>query len=709
MPSYTSLRFAAFAIAGALVAPLPAVAQDSSVARLPTVEVTVTRERARSALELPYAISVTTPDSVRPGLRRLALDEMLALVPGVAVANRHNPTQDPRITIRGFGARSAFGVRGVRVLRDGIPLTLPDGQTPVDYIDLESVESIEVIRGTASALYGNAGGGVVDLRSAPPPLGSLGGALRYVAGYDGLQRWHSSVGGTSDEWGYQASVTRTESEGYRDYANQRTTHAVARATLDRGPTLWSAQLVGFDMPTAENPGALTLAEVTANPEAADPRSVPKRARKDVQQAQLAAAVSHAGEQFDLSAAIYGGTRDLYNPLPFGVIGVDRTSFGASLQASTNRSFGGFDHRFTFGLDAQRQRDDRVEHANCNSPTTPPPAPAGACDSPTGELGALDASQIEQVTGIGPYLRGETALGRNVSLSIAARADLVHFKVTDRLLGDGVDSGAEWMRQLSPMIGIVARTGDLTSVYATISSAFETPTATEMGNKPDGTRGINPDLEPQKSLTYEVGAKGAVFGGLIYDAAVFLTTVRDELVPFEIEGGGGRRFFRNAGRTDRRGAELGLRMERGAFRVAGAYSWSDFEFADFVARDTVFDGRTIPGVPEHQGQGSLSWITGLATATVEGIVSTRVFANDANTFRAPGYELVNVRVTGALTLPRGPRIIPSVGVQNVFDRRYIGSVSVNAAPPPGAPPTASRFFEPGAGRSWFVGATVELGR
>ena len=681
---------------------LPALlaGQDSAASRLPTVQVTVTRESGRSPLELPYAISVAAPDSLRPGLRRLALDEMLALLPGVAVANRNNPTQDPRITIRGFGARSAFGVRGVRVLRDGIPLTLPDGQTPVDYIDLESVESVEVIRGTASSLYGNAGGGVVDLRSAPPPLTPLGGAVRYVGGEGGLQRLHGTFGGTSAPLAYQASVTDTRTDGFRDYAQQRTTHAMARATLDRGASLWSAQLIGFDMPVAENPGALTAAEVAATPDTSDPRSRRKLARKDVRQGQLALAYSRAGDRLDLSGAVYGGARDLYNPLPFAIIGVDRTSYGAAFQGSADGAIGRAEHRLTFGVDVQRQNDDRTEHANCNQPALPPTPPAGTCDAPEGERGSLTRSQIERVTGIGPYVRGEIPLGSVFSVTLGLRTDIVSFEVTDRFTSDGDDSGKETMSQTSPMAGLVARLGPLTAVHASVSSAFETPTATEMGNKPDGSGGINPALKPQKSLTYEVGIKGLLLSALQYDLAVFNTDVEKELVPFEA-GVGGRRFFQNAGKTRRRGAEIGVQAERGPFRVAGSYSYSDFEFVDFKPLGTVYDGNRIPGLPVNQGQASLTWMGRLASATAEGIAVGRVAANDANSVYAPAYELLNLRVTGDIALAGGRRVAPVIGVQNVFDRRYMGSVSVNAA--------LDRFFEPGPGRTFFGGLSVGLGR
>ena len=683
-------------------------AQDTtaSTARLPTVEVTVTRESARSPLELPYAITTFRPDSLRPGARRLSLDETLLLIPGIAVANRSNPTQDPRITIRGFGARSAFGVRGVRVLRDGIPLTLPDGQTPVDYLDLESVGSIEVIRGAASALYGNASGGVIDLRSEALPSAPFGGSLRASGGSYGLKRLHGTVGGTSNSLGYQASVTRTEMDGFRDYSRQETTHALARAELARGATTWSIQGIGFDMPVAENPGALTREQFEANPRAAEANTVLKHARKDVRQGQLSLVAAHRAERGEFSASVYGGARDLYNPLAFGIVSVDRRSYGSSVRATmAPLAFLGGDHRFSFGLDAQRQQDDRKRFNNCNNGTTPIPA---SCSATGSERGALLQSQRELVTGFGTFVRDEVDVAEGITVSVGVRGDLTKFEVVDRFTAtDPDDSGERTLPALTPMVGVVGRFGPLASLYASVSSSFETPTATEMGNKPDGSAGFNPDLEPQRAITWELGTKGFILPAFSYDAAVFYTRVRDELIPFEIPNGNGRRYFRNAGRTERRGVELGLRADAGPVRSALSYSYADFAFVDyrfetvsggFVTR-TVYDGNRIPGIPQHQVQGSLTWIAGRVHSTIEGIAVSKTLVDDANTASAAGYGLVNLRLGGSFALGNGARITPNVGVQNLFDRRYAGSVSVNA--------TAGKYFEPAPGRTFFVG--LGLGR
>src|SRR6476619_722715 len=231
--------------------------QDTATTRLEPVVVEVGRGAGKSLLDLPYAVTVQTPDSMRPGQRHLSLDDALWLVPGLTVSNRNNPAQDPRISIRGFGARSAFGVRGIRVLRDGIPLTLPDGQTPVDFLDLESVGSVEVMRGSASSLYGNAGGGVVDLRTSEPLPVPVSGAARYWTGAFGTRRFVATADGSANGFGYQGTVARTESDGYRDYSRQRTTNGFGRLSYDNDKGSYGLEWLGVNTPVAQSPGAIT--------------------------------------------------------------------------------------------------------------------------------------------------------------------------------------------------------------------------------------------------------------------------------------------------------------------------------------------------------------------------------------------------------------------------------------------------------------------
>lgn len=676
-------------------------AQDTAVTKLPAV-VTVTRDIRRSALDLPFAITETRPDSARPGQTHLNIDQALFMLPGVTVANRTNPSQDTRISIRGFGARSQFGVRSIRILRDGMPLTLPDGQTPLDYLDLESVGRVEVIRGTASALYGNAGGGVIDLRSSVPPLGPVEGQIRSWIGDYGTRRVTGTFGGSTDAFFYQGNVGHTLADNFRLYSQQELTNGYFRAGTTAAGTDFVLQGLGLDMPTAQNPGALTQAQFDADPRLPDSSQVRKLSRKTVKQVQIGLSATRplndarGGELF---AQIYGGTRGLYNPQTFAVVDVERMQYGASARATVP-----FDlavrHRFSVGVDGAMQNDLRKNWANCNA------VPVGfgstaTCPNLPAEKGALSLDQREIVSSVGPYLRDEIQLGDRLNVSGGIRADYVRFQLQDRYLGDGRDdSGSRLLHAVSPMAGAVVRLWTSSSLYANVGSAFETPTTTELGNQPDGTAGLNYDLKPQFSTTYESGFKGLLADRLQYDLALFDTEVRDELIPFQVPNGNGRTYYRNAGRTRRNGVELSGGTDVGPVTLSTAYTYSHFRFLDFVSAGTQMAGHVIPGIPEHQLEGSATWRHSSLFATLEGLAKSAVYVDDANSARASGFAVYNLRL-GADGVGSMAWISPTFSVQNLFDKKYVGSAAINA--------TAGKFYEPGAGRTIAVGLTAGLGR
>jgi iron complex outermembrane receptor protein len=674
-------------------------AQDSIPRKLPPV-VTVTRDVGRSPLDLPYAITSLRPDSIAPGQTHTLVEQTLALLPGVTVANRTNPSQDTRISVRGFGARSQFGARSIRILRDGMPLTLPDGQTPIDYLDLESVGRVEVIRGTASALYGNASGGVIDLRSADPPNVPFAAQLRSWTGSSSLQRYTGLFGGVAGPVGYEGNIGRTQSDGYRQFAHQRLTNAFLHSTAQIGSTQFGLTGLGLDMPLAENPGALTLAQVHATPQIADPLSVSKHARKTVHQVQLGLSARRPvfGDG-EIVAQGYGGTRTLYNPLTFAVVGVDRRQSGASARFTVPWKVGDVTNRIGVGADAQWLNDARKNWANCNAVATA----NATCPSVTVEKGLLSLDQNELVSSVGPYVRDEIEVGR-FRATAGVRSDQVRFELRDHYLADKRDdSGIRTLHAVSPMLGVAARLSPLHSLYANVGSAFETPTTTELGNQSDGSAGLNRDLKPQYSTTYETGAKGLTLDRVEYDVALFDTEVRDELIPFEVPNGAGRTYYRNAGRTRRRGVELRLATDVGPVSLATSYAFSHFRFRDFVSGTTQLGGNTIPGIPEHQAQATATWHVRDAFVVAEGIGKSKVFANDANTSgtAAPSFYVMNLRAGGRAAFGR-PWLSPVVGVQNLFDKHYVGSVAVNAS---GATIAATKFYEPAPGRTWFVGLSA----
>ena len=685
--------------------------------------VTVTRDVGRSPLDLPYAIATMRPDSATPGLTHTLVEQTLSLLPGVTVANRTNPSQDTRVSIRGFGARSQFGARSIRILRDGMPLTLPDGQTPIDYLDLESVDRVEVIRGAAASLYGNAAGGVIDLRSGAAPAVPFALQARTWTGPDAnpvrsasQQRFVGLFGGTMGATSYEGNLGRTHSDGSRAYSHQQLTNAFAHAVTNVGATEIGLVGLGLDMPLAENPGALTAAQFNADPSQADALSVQKKARKTVHQVQLglSARRTMAGDG-ELSGQVYGGTRTLFNPLTFAVVGVDRRQGGAAARLTVPLGGGALQNRVSVGADAQWLNDARKNWVNCNAV----PTANASCPSLPQEKGNLTLDQRELVSSLGPYVRDELERGRWRGTA-GVRADQVRFEVRDHFLSDGRDdSGTRTLHAVSPMLGLAARLSPFHSLYANVGSAFETPTTTELGNQADGSAGLNRDLKPQYSTTYETGAKGVAPYGVQYDVALFDTEVRDELIPFEVPGGNGRTYYRNAGRTRRRGAEVGLGANLGPVSISTAYTLSHFRFRDFLNGTTQYAGNTIPGIPEHQVQASATWRVGKAFVLAEGIAKSRVFVNDANTLTQlsvpcsagstalcrlhdpTAFSVFNVRVGGTAVFGR-PWLSPVIGVQNAFDKHYVGSVAVNAS---GATPSATKFYEPAPGRTWFVGLSA----
>jgi iron complex outermembrane recepter protein len=337
-------------LAGACAVLLPAIlhgqqrrergdsARADSAQSLQSIRVTVTRDAARSPFELPFALS-GAPLTERPALRRAGMNDLLLGVPGVQVQDRANPSQDQRIAIRGFGARSAFGVRGVRVLRDGIPLSLPDGQTPLDWLDLESVERIDVVRGTAAALYGNAAGGVIDVRSRAPDDRPFAGQARLWDG-GGLQRANvimsgsrADTVGTVQRIGWLGSVTRTAGNGPRTWSRLDATSVFARTLATVGGTRFELQGTHYDAPRAENTGALTAVELARDPRLPDSLNITRRSRKAVRQSQLALLADRDVGQGTVRGALFGSTRALDNPLPFAIVDIDRRVLGGSLHGA----------------------------------------------------------------------------------------------------------------------------------------------------------------------------------------------------------------------------------------------------------------------------------------------------------------------------------------------------------------------------------------
>ena len=670
-------------------------AQDTTRARpLQAVRVTVTRESARSVLDLPFGASRVSIDSARTGIRRASLTEMLFNVPGLEVSNRYNPTQDPRLAVRGFGSRSAFGIRGVRVMRDGVPLTQADGQTAVDFVDLEGVGSAEVMRGAAGALYGNASGGVLELKSDPFPSRGFEPTVRYVANADAT-RLSASSAGSSGAFGWRGTATHNFGDGPRDYSEFRSTAFTGDASWRGSAGTLRAQLTRYDSPTAQNPGAVTAAELRTVPTVADSQNVLRRAGKEVGQTLLSLTGDRTWDAGSASATVFTGWRDLYNPLAFAIIGLDRRTLGVSTRVEQRGMMRNHLWRLSAGADVQSQRDDRRNFANCAGQATLPSLP----NCPTvNQRGTESIHQLEKVASAGLFARGE--VNRSVvTVTGTLRGDQTAFSVRDYralyAVGGAVESRT--MSALTPMLGISLRARPTLAVYANVASSFETPTTTELANRPDGSAGLNRDLKPQRGRTLEAGVKGIVARRVFVDLAIFSIATRDELIPFEIPNSGGRRYFRNAGKTQREGGELSVSTTVGPMDLGGALTRLSYTYEDYRVGTTVLDGKKVPGVAPLSSSLFATARRSPGFFTVEMQQGARTAADDANVNYAPGWVLWNARF--GVTQWAAAGVQPVIGVDNIFDRHYAANIVTNA--------TRGRFFEPGAGRRVYV--SVRVGR
>jgi iron complex outermembrane receptor protein len=663
--------------------------------RAEPVVVTVTRAE-EEALRAPLSISVVDTDDIQLGQRTLTFDEALSRVPGIFAQNRQNFSIGERLSIRGFGARAAFGIRGVKLILDGIPQTLADGQSVSSNIDLASAGRIEVIRGPASSLYGNAAGGVVNiLTEPPPPTPTLSSS--FTAGRFDLQKYQAQFAGRTGpegEVGYIVDVNRLDYNGFR--AHSRVESNLANARLTWSPderSEWALILNYNDTPTAESPGSLTRAQADTAPSSANPASVATDAGESHDQAQAGLSYNRQmGSGHLISARLYGLTRDVANPLPFAFIQIERFAGGGGLQHINAWTPFGRTSRLTVGVDLDVQSDDRQ---NFNNEAGEP-----------GDETLLD--QDEQVTSWGIYVQNETELTENVEITLGVRYDRVRFEVDDRLLEDGDDSGVRTLDEgavdigndfgVSPMAAIRYSLTPAVNLYATVATSFQTPTTTELANRPTGAGGFNPDLGPQSATNYEVGIKGEVADRVIYTLAGFLIDVQDELIPFEVPDQPQRQFFRNAGSSQHNGVEASLSARLTDFlRADLAYAYSDFYFKEFRTEEAVFDDNEIPGVPPHRVFAQLGYQDERAIfAFLEGEFVDSYFVDDANTTRNNSYFVASARAgwTGEFS---GFEVRPFIGVNNIFDEQYIGSVVVNAV--------GGRFFEPAPDRNVYGGVAV----
>ncbi len=670
---------------------------DAPAVPLEPITVTATRHEER-AFDVPASVDIITGAVIRDGQPAVNISETLPRVPGVFAANRQNYAQDLQISSRGFGARAAFGVRGVRLYQDGIPVTMPDGQGQTGSFSLLSAERIEVLRGPFSTLYGNASGGVISVFSeggTPEPTLTLSGG----AGSYGMWTAGAKLRGTAGNVGYVAAVSEFQTDGYRDHSSARRDLFNLKLRFDPTEATRVTLIGNYQyQPETQDPLGLTRDKWDADPRQVDPSALQFDTRKTIDQTQGGVAVDH---QFNpdttLHVASYVGRRLIRQYLALS--GAAPTSSGGI--ADLDRDFGGVGARvswrtlalgapltFTVGADADRMKEHRQGFVNNN-----------------GTLGALRRDEDDTVQSVDAYAEAEWRFAPAWAATLGVRSSVVRYQSDDHYVtpANPDDSGSRKFHNTSPIVGLVFHATPDLNLYASYGNGFETPTFAEMAYNPTGT-GLNFGLNPATSRAVEVGIKTVIAQKHRINAALFHIDTDDEIVTDTATGG--RTTFKNASKTRRNGAELLWDGELPAnlhAHVALTYLRAVFvdSFTTGLPPLPVQSGNKLPGVPPQQAYGELTWTpagwSGF-NAGVEVQYVGKLYVNDRNTDAAPAYTVTNLRAGLAQRAGRAT-FTEFVRVNNVFDRRYAGSVIVGD--------TNGRFFEPAPGRNWFIGASIDV--
>jgi iron complex outermembrane receptor protein len=689
-------------------------AAPGDAAELSPIVVTATRV-AQASADLPASIDVVDADTLHRGQLQENLSESLVTVPGVSAQSRQNYAQDLQISIRGFGARSSFGVRGVRLYSDGIPGTMPDGQGQFSQFDLGSAERIEVLRGPFSALYGNSSGGVIAIFTQDADPGYQAGARVAYATFD-TQRYALSTGGDEGLVNYVVDASHFQTDGYRVHSAAERNNFNAKLRFEPSENSKLTLVANaVQTPYVQDPLGLTQAQLAANRTSAGVGAIQYNSRKDLAQEQLGITYSDQwGSSDSLAASAYTGHRNTTQfqaipeatqaaaPLyPGAVIALDRAYYGLDVHATDDRQWGGMPVKLTLGLAYDDLQEGRKGYANYSG-------------TQFGVEGALRRDEANHVYDFDQYLQAEWDPSAHWLLIAGVRNNAVDVTSHGHIpILDGADSRLHF-GAVNPVAGITYRATSWLNAYASYGKGFETPTLNDLAYRSiDGSLpGLNTALKPARSNNYEVGLK-AGSGRVRADLAAFYIKTVDELAV--LQNSSGRTVDQNIGETTRRGLELALDADwQGGFSARLAYTYIRAVVASSyytcvaapcnplpsLANSAtplpanyrfVAAGSYLPAVPMNFLYSGVTWSYapwGFST-TGELEARARIYADDRNSAAAPSYWLANWRAGFEQDFKHW-RLSEYGRLDNLANRSYVGSVIVNE--------TNMRFFEPAPGRT-----------
>lgn len=696
-----------------LAATFPCFASAAETPALTLDSVVVSGSRAEhNSFDLPAAVDVVDAARIGADQARVNASEALAAVPGITVQNRQNYAQDLQISSRGFGARSAFGVRGIRLIADGIPASMPDGQGQAATFNLDRAERIEVLRGPMAVVYGNHAGGVIQMftpdgKGAPSVEGS------FVAGSNNTWKSDVSAQGEVGGLGYVIDASHFATDGYRDHSKAERDQTMVKLTYrpsQDGKLTFIANTFKQD---AEDPQGQTWAGYLANPRSVAQPALDFNTRKSIEHMQGGLTYEHRFGDHSVLASAYAGQRSTiqYQSIPIatqanarhsgGVIDFDRDFAGGSLRWIGRFQLAGGKLTTTVGAEYEQSTDDRRGYNNYVG--------GAACGTTAtcGVKGTLRRQEEDRVSSFDQYVQAEWQ-GERWTFSGGVRHSHVAFEVTDNFTPYTVlnpnDSGSVAYDKTTPTVAAMFRLTDSVNVYASAARGFEAPTFNEMFYSSAGGA-FNLSLKPSNSTHYETGLKAFLGKGSRLDVALFQIKTDDEIVVMSSTGG--RTAYQNAGPTTRRGLEVALDSvwdynlsSRIAYTLLDAKYDQSFSFTTPfpVVTKTVNAGNQLPGTATQSLFADLAWkhpASGFHAA-VEGVARSRVYTDDTNAEAAPAYAVANLRF-GIERKYGGLNVKTFLRFDNIFDRQYVGSVIVGDG--------NSRFYEAAPGRTWLAGVSA----
>ncbi len=677
---------------------------DETLITAPVV-VTATRVEQNS-FDLPVAIDVVGKEDIQDGQLQMTLSESLIRVPGITAQNRTQSAQDPQISSRGFGSRSSFGVRGIRVYVDGIPLTMPDGQGQPGVVDLSAIKSIEVMRGPFSALYGNSSGGVIQLLTEDAPKTLEIGGTAMFGSYD-TKRQILNATSTTENIEYLLNVSNLETDGYRDHSAADKQAATAKFKINISEDTKLTTLVNWFEQDAQDPVGLprvAVAGVAAAPSAFDdPTGVPNavnnaNTRVERSHAQVGFNLTHGfNENNSLNLMTYVGARENLQILATNAQGtnartseISREFYGADLRWDNKGTVANRPYNISFGLNYGKSEDARLDRNTL------------AAGLP---INVRNRDEDNIVDNFDQYIQGKLSILDNVDLHAGARHTKVELEVKDKFLTGagnlGDNSGSVDYQKTTPVIGAVWKVTPSFNLYANYGKGFETPTFIEAAyNSVNAGATPNLNLKPSESRNFELGAKAFIADNTQVSLNLFRITTKDEIVILQTNAAN-RSVFANANDTKRTGAELSVDSQfSNNISTYFSYSLLNAKFdSDFTgASGLVASGNKIPGTYKTQLYGEIAWKYapfGFSTA-LEGRHNSKVYVNDINGDTAPSYTIFNLRAGFEQNLANW-NFSEFLRVENMFDKEYIGSVRINDA--------NLRFFEPAADRNYLLGLSA----